>query len=189
MKKIVLASASPRRQELLKDIVADFSVVPSDADEKVPENLSICDIPQYLALLKAKDVAKNYSDAVVIGSDTIVVIDDKVLGKPKDAQDAYYMLKLLSGKKHMVMTGCALVCGDKELSFTETTEVEFFELTDEEIDSYILSKDPFDKAGAYGVQTQGKTLVKGIYGDYYSVVGLPVGRLKRELESFLIAVE
>lgn len=187
MKKIVLASASPRRQELLKDIVSDFSVVPSNADERVPENLSICDIPQYLALLKARDVAKAYVDAVVIGSDTIVVVDDKVLGKPKDSTDAYNMLKLLSGRKHKVMTGCALVFNDREMSFTETTEVEFFELTDEEIENYISSKDPFDKAGAYGVQSQGKTLVKGIYGDYYSVVGLPVGRLKRELESFLKA--
>lgn len=184
MKKIVLASASPRRQELLKDIVGDFSVIPSNADETVPENMSVNDIPQYLSLLKARDIAKTQKDAVVIGSDTIVVIDDKVLGKPRDEQDAYTMLKLLSGRKHKVMTGCALVCNDREVSFTETTEVEFFELSDKEIESYIRSKDPFDKAGAYGIQSQGKTLVKSIYGDYYSVVGLPVGRLKRELESF-----
>ena len=185
MKRIILASASPRRQELLKDITEDFEVVVSNAQETVPDTIKTEEIPRYLAQLKANDVASRYDDAVVIGSDTIVVVDDKVLGKPKDEQDAFCMLKALSGKKHKVMTGCALVCGEKMRSFTVETEVEFFELTDEEIESYISTGDPFDKAGAYGIQSQGKTLVKGIYGDYYSVVGLPVGRLKRELKAFV----
>lgn len=185
MGEIILASASPRRQELLKDIVSDFKVVVSSAKEVVPSGMKTEDIPKHLALLKAEDVLLKCPDAVVIGSDTIVVVDDKVLGKPKDEEDAFYMLKSLSSRKHFVMTGCAIASSSKKLSFTVSTEVEFFELTDDEIKSYIKTKDSFDKAGAYGIQSQGKTLVKAIYGDYYSVVGLPVGRLKRELEAFL----
>lgn len=185
MSEIILASASPRRQELLKDVVSDFKVVVSSADEVVPSGMKTEDIPKHLALIKASDVLSTNPDSVVIGSDTIVVIDDKVLGKPKDEQDAFLMLKALSGRKHFVMTGCAIVSLQKKVSFTVKTEVEFFELTDEEINSYIKTRDSFDKAGAYGIQSQGKTLVKAIYGDYYSVVGLPVGQLKRELEKFL----
>ena len=185
MSEIILASASPRRQELLKDVVSDFKVVVSSADEVVPSGMKTEDISKHLALIKASDVLSTNPDSVVIGSDTIVVIDDKVLGKPKDEQDAFLMLKALSGRKHFVMTGCAIVSLKKKVSFTVKTEVEFFELTDEEINSYIKTRDSFDKAGAYGIQSQGKTLVKAIYGDYYSVVGLPVGQLKRELEKFL----
>lgn len=185
MRKVILASASPRRQELLKDIVSDFLVEPSGADESVSEDMKATDIVQYLAMLKARDVAKKHPQDIVIGSDTIVVVDDTVLNKPKDEEDAYNMLKLLSGRRHKVMTGCAIVCCEKERSFCVETQVEFFELTDKEIHDYIKTKDPMDKAGAYGIQSKGKTLVKGIYGDYYNVVGLPLGRLKRELDDFL----
>lgn len=182
MKKIILASQSPRRKELLKDIVNEFEIIPSNAEEIVPTGTKHCDVPIYLALLKARDIAKDYKDCVVVGSDTIVLVDDMVLNKPKDKDDAYKMLSLLSGRKHEVITGCAIVCGDVESSFSVTTQVEFFELSDKEIYDYIDTNDPMDKAGAYGIQSQGKTLVKAIYGDYYNVVGLPVGVLKRELE-------
>ena len=185
MSKIILASQSPRRKELLSDIVSEFEIIPSNADETVPSSLDIKDIPQYLSLLKARDIAKRYENDIVIGADTIVVVDDKVLNKPKDAEDARRMLRMLSGRRHKVCTGCAIVCGERKLSFFEETEVEFFELSENEIDSYIKTGDCMDKAGAYGIQSQGKTLVKAIFGDYYNVVGLPVGRLKRELESFL----
>ncbi len=185
MKKVILASQSPRRQELLKDIVSDFEIKPSNAPEIVPENTPALKVPQFLAELKAKDVSAEYEDDIVIGSDTVVVVDDKVLNKPKDEEDAYQMLKMLSGRRHIVCTGCAIVCGEKTCSFSVETEVEFFDLTDKEIYDYIATKDPMDKAGAYGVQSKGKTLVKGIYGDYYNVVGLPVGVLKRELISFM----
>ena len=185
MRKIILASQSPRRKELLADIVSDFEIIPSNADETVPSLLDIKDIPQYLSLLKAQDIAKRYEDDIVIGADTIVVVDDEVLNKPKDEEDARRMLTKLSGRRHKVCTGCAIVCGKRKLSFFEETEVEFFELSEDEIDSYIKTGDCMDKAGAYGIQSQGKTLVKAIFGDYYNVVGLPVGRLKRELESFL----
>ncbi len=188
MKKIILASASPRRQELLKDVVSDFEVIVSDVDETIPDNMDVSEIASYLALLKARDVAKNHGDGVVIGSDTVVFADNVALGKPKSEIEAFEMLRFLSGRKHTVMTGCAIVCGEKEVCFSQETEVEFYELGDDEINSYISTKDPFDKAGAYGIQSQGKTLVKSICGDYYSVVGLPVARLKRELEAFLKSV-
>ena len=182
MKKVILASASPRRKELLKDIVSEFEIIPSDTQEIVPPNTKACDVPLVLALIKARDVAKNHKNCVVIGSDTVVIVDDMVLNKPKDKDDAYRMLRLLSSRKHQVVTGCAIVCGEKEYSFSVTTEVEFFTLSDKEIYDYIATNDPMDKAGAYGIQSQGKTLVKAIYGDYYNVVGLPIGLLKRELE-------
>ena len=185
MRKIILASQSPRRKELLADIVSEFEIVPSNADETVPPTVKIKDIPQYLSLLKARDIAEKYKDDVVIGADTIVVVDDEVLNKPKDEEDARRMLRKLSGRRHKVCTGCAVVCKKRELSFFEETEVEFFELSDVEIDNYVKTGDCMDKAGAYGIQTQGKTLVKAIFGDYYNVVGLPVARLKRELEAFL----
>lgn len=182
MKKFILASASPRRKELLKDILNEFEIIPSDAKELVPCTTKACDVPLVLALLKARDVAKTHGDCVVIGSDTVVLVDDTVLYKPKDENDAYRMLKTLSGRKHEVITGCAIVFGQNEYSFSVRTQVEFFELSDKEIYDYIATKDPMDKAGAYGIQSQGKTLVKAIYGDYYNVVGLPLGVLKRELE-------
>ncbi len=185
MRKIILASQSPRRRELLTDIVSDFEIIPSNADETVPSDIKIKDIPQYLSLLKARDIAKKYENDIVIGADTIVVVDDEVLNKPKNEEDARRMLSLLSNRRHKVCTGCAIVCGEREHSFFEETEVEFFELSQDEIDSYIKTGDCMDKAGAYGIQSQGKTLVKAIFGDYYNVVGLPVGRLKRELEIFI----
>ncbi|MBE6824297.1 MAG: septum formation protein Maf [Ruminococcaceae bacterium] len=185
MKKVILASQSPRRQELLKDIVSDFVIEPSNAQEIVPDGTPALKVPQVLAMLKASDVAAHHKEDIVIGSDTVVVVDEMVLNKPKDEKEAYRMLKLLSGRRHIVCTGCAIVCGNKSHSFSVETEVEFFKLTDKEIYDYIATKDPMDKAGAYGVQSKGKTLVKGIYGDYYNVVGLPIGVLKRELCSFM----
>lgn len=188
MRKIILASQSPRRRELLKDIVEDFTVIPSDAPEIVDKDVKAEDIPEILSLRKALDVAENHADDVVIGADTVVVIDSKVLNKPKDDDEAFEMLKMLSDREHKVITGCAIVCGDKKVSFSVTTKVQFFELSDREISEYIKTGDCADKAGAYGVQSFGKTLVKGICGDYFNVVGLPVAVLKRELEAFLASL-
>lgn len=189
MRKIILASQSPRRKELLSEIVSEYTIIPSFADETVPETVDTEDIVVYLALLKARDIAQSHKEDIVIGADTVVIVDEKVLNKPKDEDDAKRMLKLLSGRCHKVCTGCAFVCGEIEHSFSVETQVEFFELTDEEIDSYIKTGDCMDKAGAYGIQSQGKTLVKAIYGDYYNVVGLPVGRVKRELYDFVSGLE
>ena len=183
--KIILASASPRRQELIRHITDNFEVAVSNVEENVPLGMVAEDIPQYLATLKAKDISAKYPQNIVIGADTCVIADGKVLGKPKDENDAVDMLKKLSGKTHSVITGCALVKGDKSLSFSVTTEVEFYPLTDEEINLYIKSGEPFDKAGSYGIQGKGSLFVKKINGDYFNVVGLPVAKLNKVLNSFL----
>ncbi len=185
MRKIILASKSPRRQELMACVCGQFDIVTADVCEDAPDEINSECMAEYLAQLKAEAVAADNSDAVVIGCDTVVVIDDKILGKPKDREHAYKMLRELSGRRHKVYTGCCLCCEDKRHSFSEETQVEFYELSDKEIYDYIDTNDPFDKAGGYGIQTDGKLFVKAIYGDYYNVVGLPVARLKRELLAFL----
>lgn len=188
MRKIILASKSPRRQELLKDIVTDFLIDPSDAQEVVPAYTTAEDIPQLLAKLKACDISKKHPDDIVIGSDTLVISDGAVLTKPRDDAHAFEMLRMLSGKTHKVITGCAIKCGEKERTFSVETVVEFYKLTDAEINEYIKTGDCIDKAGAYGIQSYGKTLVKSISGDYFNVVGLPVARLKRELDVFMAEI-
>lgn len=184
MKEIILASASPRRRELLSVITDKFTVLPSGADETVPENLPAIEQAEYLAKLKAQFLAKEHPESIVIGADTCVIANDTVLGKPKDTEDAKRMLELLSSKTHKVITGCAAILGDKCISFSETTLVEFYPLTDSEIADYIATSEPYDKAGAYGIQGKAGLFVKKIDGDYYNVVGLPIARLKRVLEEF-----
>lgn len=183
--QIILASASPRRQELLKMIVSDFTVQPARMEEVVPEGMSVLDCPGYLATEKAKWVAAENPDALVIGSDTAVILGDTMLGKPADAEDARKMLQALSGNTHLVITGCCLIYQGKIRTFYEATKVEFYNLTAEEIDAYIATGEPFDKAGACGIQGKGGLLVKHINGDYYNVVGLPVARLRKELSAFI----
>lgn len=183
--KVILASQSPRRKELLKIIFDNFEVLPSGAEETVPKGTKTDKYCEYLALLKARDIAQNYRNSLVIGADTAVVLGEKILGKPKTREEAYNMLKLLSGKTHYVYTGCALILGDKSAVFTVKTDVTFYELDDREIYEYIDTGDCFDKAGGYGIQTKGSMLVKEIKGDYFNVVGLPIAQLKREIENFL----
>ena len=182
MDRIILASRSPRRQELIANIISDFSVVASDAEEVLPEGVAPEDAPAYLAELKAQAVAADYPDDVVIGADTVVILDGEVLGKPRDRDDAVRMLRGLSGKTHTVVTGCAIVKNGQITSFSDITRVEFYPLDDREIMEYIATGEPFDKAGAYGIQGRGCVLVKRIEGDFFNVMGLPVARLKRELE-------
>lgn len=181
---IILASASPRRQELLKTVVEDFEVLVSNVDEIVPPEISALEVPQFLATIKAKDVAKNNPDRIVIGADTCVFNGDKILGKPSDREDAYNMLQSLSGKTHSVITGCALIKGNKSISFSVKTDVEFFDLTESEIEDYLNTNEPFDKAGSYGIQGKGALFVKRINGDYFNVVGLPISKLSRVLKTF-----
>ena len=180
--KIILASASPRRKELLSMIYSDFEVCVSEVEEIVPPDILPLSSPEYLARLKAEDVAKSYPDCLVIGADTSVFVGDKILGKPKNRNDAFNMLSMLSGNVHKVVTGCAIVKGDRAESFSVTTEVEFYKLTDSQIWDYIDSGDPFDKAGGYGIQTDGVFFVKSINGDYNNVVGLPVAELYRQIK-------
>lgn len=180
---IILASGSPRRQELLSLICDKFSVKPADIDETVSAELAPEKTPEYLAVQKAKHIFdKGHYDDIVIGCDTGVFIDNIMLGKPKNSADAEKMLSMLSGREHKVITGCAIFHRDKMISFSETTCVEFYALSDNEIKAYVATGEPMDKAGAYGIQGKGTVLVRGIRGDFFNVVGLPVALLKRKLE-------
>lgn len=182
MSSIILASKSPRRQELMNHITSDFEVIVSEVEEILPAGIAPEEAPVYLSGIKAEAVAADCPDRVVIGADTVVIHDGIVLGKPRDEQDAVQMLRALSGKVHTVVTGCCVLKDGERLAFSERTRVEFYPLSDREIMEYIATGEPFDKAGAYGIQGKGSVLVKRIEGDFFNVMGLPVGRLKRELE-------
>lgn len=182
--RLILASGSPRRRELLENLRIPFSVVVSEIEEIIDPNLSPAETVMSLALQKAEAVAENYRDVYVMGADTVVVLDDQILGKPKDETDAIDMLKKLSGRAHDVFTGVALVHGNENHLFYERTKVTFWDLSEQEIYEYAGTKEPLDKAGAYGIQGFGSLLVKEIHGDYFSVVGLPVARTVRELHAF-----
>lgn len=182
---VILASASPRRRELLSLLLSKYQVIPSDFDEsKVSPDLSPQDYVLHSALMKARDVAKKYPDALIIGADTIVVIDDAILGKPSDSSDAARMLRMLSGRTHQVYTGVAVIHSEKELSSCECTDVTFRDLTDKVISRYVASREPLDKAGAYAIQGKGAVLITSICGCYPNVVGLPLYRLSTMLEDF-----
>lgn len=182
--KVILASASPRRQELLKNIFNNFEIIPADVDEGLNEAIIPEHAAEYLADKKANFISKKYPDALVIGSDTTVVTDGLILGKPKDKKDAENMLKMLSGKAHKVITGVSIYLGEKNISFSEITEVVFFKLTDMEINEYLKTDEWKDKAGAYGIQGKAGLFVEKINGDYNNVVGLPIARLNRRLKDF-----
>ncbi len=184
MKKIILASASPRRKELLTTAGVEFEVLVSEADETIPEGTAPRDAAMMTAEKKALAVAGN-RDGIVIGADTIVVIDDKILGKPKDEADAFGMLRLLSGREHEVITGVCITDGEKTEKFAQVSKVRFYDLTDDEITAYVATKEPMDKAGAYGIQGRGCVLVESIEGDYFNIVGLPVAATVRALRRFV----
>lgn len=182
MQTLILASSSPRRKELLQNLHLQFQILSSEADETFDPNLSPAEIVMELAQRKAQSVFQDNQGAYVIGSDTIVVADGQILGKPEDEADAVQMLKKLSGTQHDVYTGVAILYANGASCFYEKTEVTFWELSDDEILSYVRSGEPMDKAGAYGIQELGSMLVKKINGDYFAVVGLPVSRTVRELK-------
>lgn len=178
---VILASASPRRRELLALVCDDFKVVPSKCEEVLPDGTAAEDVPVVLSRQKCEDIAKDYPNDTVIGCDTVVVCGGKIFGKPKSKAHAKQMLGELSGRVHKVITGVTIFRESSFKSFGQTTSVEFYPLADSEIDEYIATGEPMDKAGAYGIQGKGSALVKGIQGDFFNVVGLPVARLKREL--------
>lgn len=181
---IILASASPRRKELLAMLGIKFEVLPAPVDnEDYPEDIAPADIPEFLARKKA--AACNYGpDTITITADTIVLAGNKVLGKPADAEEAKLMLKTLSASTHLVVTGVAIKTSKNIVSFTAATEVTFARLTEVEMDWYISTYRPFDKAGAYGIQEWiGCIGVTGIRGSYYNVMGLPLNRLYTLLTS------
>lgn len=176
---IILASASPRRKELLSYIADDFCIAPSNIDEIVPKGLSVLKQAEYLARIKALDIAKKHPHDTVIGADTSVVLGKTVLGKPKDRNDAERMLKMLSGRTHKVITGCAVVKNSVCESFSVISRVKFCKLTQAEINAYLDSEEPYDKAGSYGIQGKGGAFVEYIKGDYFNIVGLPIAKLKK----------
>ena len=179
---LILASKSPRRQELLQLIGIPFTVRVADIDE----TMESCDPETAVAQLSHKKAAAvpRTDDEIVIGADTIVVLDGKILGKPTSEAEAFQMLRFLSGRRHQVMTGLTVLQAERWVSVTEVTEVSFRPLTDREILDYIATGDPMDKAGSYGIQNGGALFVDGICGDYYNVVGLPVCRLAQLLKQF-----
>ncbi|HEU5139730.1 MAG TPA: Maf family protein [Bacillales bacterium] len=184
MKRLILASGSPRRKQLLTQVSLSFDISVSTVDESIDNHLTPEEAVQSLALRKANDVASRFADAVVLGADTIVSVDGSMLGKPRDAQEAKAMLRCLSGRQHTVYTGVALVSAEQTSHFYAETEVRFWDLTEDDLDGYISSGEPFDKAAGYGIQGLGATLVKEIQGDYYTVVGLPLSRTVRALRNF-----
>lgn len=180
--RVVLASQSPRRRELLTLIGVTHTVMPADIDESVHPNEQPVNHAERLARTKASVIAASDKTALVIGSDTIVVIDDHILGKPTDEEDAARMLRQLSGRTHTVVTAVAVAYGERLVSAIERVAVTFRELTDENIRAYIATREPMDKAGAYGIQGFGATIVERIDGDFFSVMGLPLGQMIRLCE-------
>lgn len=184
MNKIVLASQSPRRKQLMELLDYDFIVAKSDIEEVFDYSLTVQEIAMDLALQKAKDVAKFFQDSIVLGFDTIVVQEDHVLGKPKDDEDAKRMLTMLSGNTHQVITGVAICYKDEEEVFYASTNVVFQSLENQEIMDYIKAKEHIDKAGAYGIQGEAAKFVREIQGDFYNVMGLPVSMLYEKLKKY-----
>lgn len=183
--KIVLASQSPRRKELLGRMGLEFVTQASKIDESVFDGLEARELVATLSREKAQWIARQLDgETLVIGADTVVVRDGAALGKPKDAEDAVAMLLSLSGRDHQVCTGVTVCRGDRVLTQVEETQVTFRELTEAEVRQYVSTGEPMDKAGAYGIQGLGGLLVEGIRGDYSNVVGLPVCRLGQMLKDF-----
>ena len=180
---LVLASASPRRQELLRMLeLGPFTVCPARGPEKMPDHADPGEAVKALALQKAAEVAPRFpDDALIIAADTVVVCDGAILGKPQDEEDAFRMLRLLSGRRHEVFTGLCVMDRDGADCECERTLVSFRALSDDEIRRYIVTGEPMDKAGAYGIQGKAALFVEGIEGDYTNVVGLPLCRLGRML--------
>lgn len=184
MKKLILASASPRRREIFQQAGLEFTVMPSTKEEVITKK-DPKDAVMELALQKAEDIAeRSDSGCMVVGADTVVAMDGKILGKPEDKEDAARMLRMLSGSRHQVYTGVACICKGVKKVFCEETSVYFYPVIEEEIKSYIETGEPMDKAGAYGIQGRAACFIRGIEGDYYNVVGFPIARFLQILKKW-----
>lgn len=182
MDNLILASQSPRRQQLMEQAGYTFTIVVSDVDETNPEGMPGEKVPEFLARKKALAIAEKHPDATIIAADTIVLLDNEILGKPVDSEDAIAMLENLSGKMHRVVTGVCIWQKDSVQSFSATTEVFFRPLSLEQIQHYIINYKPFDKAGSYAIQEWiGMIGIEKINGDYYNVMGLPIGEVVKRL--------
>ena len=183
-KRFIVASASPRRKELLSMAGFEFEIIPSDADETLPENMGAYEAVKELSKRKAFSVWSDNKDAVVLGCDTVVALDDIILGKPEDEEEAEKMLNTLSGREHYVYSGVCITDGERTKQFVGSAKVKFYNLSKDTIRSYIATKEPMDKAGSYGIQGIGSMLVEKIEGDYFTIVGLPLAQTARVLSVF-----
>lgn len=182
---IILASSSPRRKELLSKIVENFKIVPSDIDEiNIPQEISPTETAEYLATKKALDVFNKNPNDIVIGSDTIIVFNNKIYGKPLNKEEAKAMLTSFSNNTHYVITGVSIISNSRSMSFSSISEVYFYNLSEKEIDEYLLDDEYKDKAGSYAIQGKAAMFVKKINGDYNSIIGLPISELNRILKNF-----
>lgn len=186
MNKIILASQSPRRKQLLEWAEIPFDIIVKETDERFPPGLEPEEVPVYIARNKALAIQQQAgSDAVILAADTIVVLGNNIIGKPVHREDAVSILLALSGSVHKVITGVVIRKGETEIAFADVTEVEFHDLSVEEIEFYVDKYKPYDKAGAYAIQEWiGVVGIKTINGDFYNVMGLPVSRVVRELKNF-----
>ena len=181
---LILASSSPRRREILKNAGYEFKIIEPNSDENVQDTLSPKQMVEKISQKKAHSVFGSCPNDTVLAADTIVVFGGRILGKPHDENDAFRMLRLLSGQTHEVYTGVCILNGNLETVFSEKTSVDFYDLSDDEIKQYIATKEPMDKAGAYGIQGFGSLFIRSIDGDFYNVMGLPISRTARELAKF-----
>lgn len=191
---IILASQSPRRKTLLEWAEVPFEVIVKETAESFPDDLPIPEVPVHIALNKALAVQQHvqnayhgvYKQSIILAADTVVVLDNRIIGKPADRAEAIQTLKALSGKTHQVITGVVLLKEDTRVSFADMTEVCFHEISDEDIEFYVDKYQPYDKAGAYAIQEWiGVAGIQKIHGDFYNVMGLPVSRVLQELKRFL----
>lgn len=182
MFKLILASSSPRRIELLKHLNLPFTHIAPLQEEVIDESLSIEDRIKALAYDKAYEIFLNDQDKVVLGADTVIVFEDEILGKPHTEEQAAKMLKRLQGKTHQVLTAVSIISKNKTINFTSKTSVTFHKMSDQEIKSYVDTKEPLDKAGAYTIQEKGAIFIKKIDGDFYTVMGLPIAKVYQVLK-------
>ena len=185
MTRIILASKSPRRKELMQLLKLPFEIIVSDIDEQIDYNNDLVKEIEKLSYQKAQAVYKDHTDALVIGSDTIVKIGNDVLGKPHSIDEAKKMLRELSDNTHQVVTAVTIINNDKVETFSEVAEVTFYPLTEEEIEEYVNTNEPMDKAGSYAIQGDGAKFIRHINGDFYTIVGLPVAELYHRLKKYL----
>jgi len=190
MKSIILASASPRRKELLEKIGFKFKIAVSKYKESIDPNLSPHELAQRLSLEKAKIVAKKYKNSIIIGADTFVVLDDQIIGKPKDEKDARETLRLLSNRVHSIITGFTIIDSNTGKIVSKSVETKVFmrKIKDHEISSYVNTKEPLGKAGSYAIQEKGSMFIEKIEGDFFNAVGLPIFALVKELKNFGVKV-
>ncbi len=190
MKTIILASASPRRKELLERLGLKFQVEPSNYQENIDSRLEPHELARKISLEKAGIVASRHRNAIVIAADTFIIIDDRILGKPRTEDEARKMLQLINGKSHLVITGFSIVDSSSRRTLSRSVETIVFvrDLSPAEIDAYVATKEPLDKAGAYAIQGLGAVIIERIEGDYFNVVGLPLSALTEALKEFGISV-